>query len=149
MIRTATYAAGVGLAGFLTGAVVGLLGERARDLPPASIVVGSKLADEPQFEASPKEAGADPKDIVATVSGAASAPLLNPGSPSVSVEPTPASDALRRAIELYRMGDTAAGDRLQAELADPVERKIAEWVAIRLGPRGLDRIAVFKRENPD
>jgi len=150
MIRTATYAAGVGLAGFLTGAVVGLLGERVRDLPPASIVVGSKLADEPQFESSPKEAEADPKDIVATVGGAASeATFLNPSSPSVSVEPTLASDALRRAIELYRMGDTAAGDRLQAELADPVERKIAEWVAIRLGPRGLDRIAVFRRENPD
>ena len=47
------------------------------------------------------------------------------------------------------MGDTAAGDRLQAELVDPVERKIAEWVAVRLGPRGLDRIAVFRRENPD
>ena len=47
------------------------------------------------------------------------------------------------------MGDTAAGDRSQAELVDPVERKIAEWVAVRLGPRSLDRIAVFRRENPD
>jgi soluble lytic murein transglycosylase len=150
MTRTASYAAGVALAGFVAGAVVGLLRESARDRPRDSDAVGSTLAHEPRFEASRKEAEAVPEGIVAPVDEAASdARVLKPGSSSAPVEPTPASDALRRAIELYRMGDTAAGDRLRAELVDPVERKIAEWVAARLGPRGLERIAVFRRENPD
>ena len=150
MTRTASYAAGVALAGFVAGAVVGLLRESARDRPRDSDAVGSTLAHEPRFEASRKEAEAVPEGIVAPVDEAASdARVLKPGSSSAPVEPTPASDALRRAIELYRMGETAAGDRLRAELVDPVERKIAEWVAARLGPQGLERIAVFRRENPD
>ena len=89
MTRTASYAAGVALAGFLAGAVVGLLRERVRDLPRDSVAVGSKLAHEPRFEASRKEAEADPEGIVAPVDEAASdAHVLKPGSPSASVEPT-------------------------------------------------------------
>src|SRR5687767_6993871 len=105
MTRTASYAAGVALAGFVAGAVVGLLGESARDRPRDSDAVGSTLADEPRFEASRKEAEANPEGIVAPVDEAASdARVLKPGSSSAPLEPTPASDALRRAIELYRMG---------------------------------------------
>ena len=51
--------------------------------------------------------------------------------------------ALRRAIELFRKGDMAEGDRAKAALTDPVERSLSEWVAVRFGWVGFERIAAF------
>ena len=58
-------------------------------------------------------------------------------------------NAVGRVIELYRKGDTKGGDRLKNELSDSVERKLSEWIAIHFGVVGFDRIAAFKRDNPD
>ncbi|HKG76138.1 MAG TPA: lytic transglycosylase domain-containing protein [Beijerinckiaceae bacterium] len=57
---------------------------------------------------------------------------------------------LRQAIELYRKGDLAGGDRAKAGLTDSAARTLSEWVAVRFGGFvGFDRIARFMRDNPD
>ncbi|MCP8938394.1 lytic transglycosylase domain-containing protein [Alsobacter sp. SYSU M60028] len=59
--------------------------------------------------------------------------------------------ALRTAVDLYRKGDTAAGDAAAATLSDPVGRRLAEWAAIRLrgAALGFERIEAFIDANPD
>src|SRR3954453_520082 len=60
------------------------------------------------------------------------------------------SSGLRQAIELYRKGDLAGGDRAKAGLTDSAARILSEWVAVRFGGWvGFDRIARFMRDNPD
>ncbi|MBV8663055.1 MAG: hypothetical protein JO107_08125, partial [Hyphomicrobiales bacterium] len=53
------------------------------------------------------------------------------------------------AAALYRKGDTAAGDALAREVADPVERTAIEWAALRLSP-SVDgrRLAAFATAHP-
>ena len=63
--------------------------------------------------------------------------------------PGTSDGALRRSIELFRKGDMAGGDREKVGLADPVERSLSEWVAVRFGWVGFDRIAAFTRYHPD
>ena len=54
--------------------------------------------------------------------------------------------ALKQALEAYRKGDVAEGDRLRAGIADEAARALTEWVAIRSTPTvGFDRIADFLR----
>jgi soluble lytic murein transglycosylase len=56
--------------------------------------------------------------------------------------------ALKQALEAYRRGDVAEGDRLRAGIADESARALTEWVAIRSTPTvGFDRIAGFLRED--
>ncbi len=43
----------------------------------------------------------------------------------------------------------AGGDRVKSGLADPVERRLSEWVAVHFGSVGFDRIAAFTRDHPD
>jgi soluble lytic murein transglycosylase len=55
---------------------------------------------------------------------------------------------LRQALEAYRRGEIAEGDRLRAPIADETARALTEWVAIRSTPTvGFDRIAGFLRED--
>ena len=43
----------------------------------------------------------------------------------------------------------AGGDRAKVGLTDPVERSLSEWVAVRFGSVGFERIAAFTRYHPD
>ncbi len=55
--------------------------------------------------------------------------------------------ALKQALESYRRGDIAEGDKARAGIADETARALTEWVAIRSTPHiGFDRIAGFLRE---
>src|SRR5829696_3054674 len=74
-------------------------------------------------------------------------------SPDVPPANTPGGadySGLRQAIELYRKGDLAGGDRAKAGLTNSAARTLSEWVAVRFGGVvGFDRIARFMRDNPD
>src|SRR5215211_4158147 len=51
---------------------------------------------------------------------------------------------LKQALESYRRGDIAEGDKARAGIADETARALTEWVAIRSTPNiGFDRIAGF------
>ncbi|HEX8164720.1 MAG TPA: lytic transglycosylase domain-containing protein [Beijerinckiaceae bacterium] len=55
---------------------------------------------------------------------------------------------LKQALEAYRRGDIAEGDKLRGAVADEAARALTEWVAIRSTPTvGFDRIAGFLRED--
>ncbi|WP_407943206.1 transglycosylase SLT domain-containing protein [Methylobacterium oxalidis] len=57
---------------------------------------------------------------------------------------------LRQAIDLYRKGKVADGDRLREGIADPAARALLEWIAIRAGAGiGFERLMAFQRANPD
>ena len=57
---------------------------------------------------------------------------------------------LRQAIDLYRKGRVADGDRLRDGFQDPAARALLEWVAIRAGAGiGFERVTGFLRANPD
>ena len=43
----------------------------------------------------------------------------------------------------------AGGERAKAGLTDPVERSLSEWVAVRFGSVGFERLAAFTRDHPD
>ena len=85
----------------------------------------------------------------ATVSPAAPAPEVpDPNRPVLSGE-TDLSQ-LRQAIDLYRKGKVADGDRSAAGFSDPAARALLEWVAIRAGAGiGFERVVAFTRANPD
>ncbi|HEY7383234.1 MAG TPA: lytic transglycosylase domain-containing protein [Beijerinckiaceae bacterium] len=60
-----------------------------------------------------------------------------------------ATAALRQAIELYRKGDLAGGDRARAAINDPASLALTEWVAIRHAARvGFNRVVDFMRDHP-
>ena len=60
--------------------------------------------------------------------------------------PSPAvSQALRNAIDAYRVGDLAAGDMVALTISEPLARMVGEWVALRAnGDKvGFERISAF------
>ncbi|GJD91067.1 Membrane-bound lytic murein transglycosylase F [Methylobacterium hispanicum] len=83
---------------------------------------------------------------------------VSPAAPLPEV-PDPAAAAkaggvdvtlLRQAIELYRKGKVADGDRLRDQFEDPAARALLEWMAIRAGAGiGFERTVAFTRQNPD
>lgn len=57
---------------------------------------------------------------------------------------------LRQAIEFYRKGKVADGDRLRDQFEDPAAKALLEWIAIRAGAGiGFERTVAFTRQNPD
>ena len=66
-------------------------------------------------------------------------PELSSGGPAddavAAIDGKPGLDlkVLREAIDLYRKGDLAGGDRVRAGLADPPSMALTEWLAIRHG----------------
>jgi soluble lytic murein transglycosylase len=57
---------------------------------------------------------------------------------------------LRGAIDLYRKGKVADGDRMAEGFTDPAARALLQWVAIRAGAGiGFERTVAFTRANPD
>src|SRR5687767_13623067 len=79
-----------------------------------------------------------PGSAPVTASPAATAdtsPAPAPASEDYAPEAKPSVNltALREAIDLYRKGDLAGGDRARAALDDAPSRALAEWLAIRHG----------------
>ena len=71
------------------------------------------------------------------------------GPRETAVAPSPVNLAvLKQAIDLYRRGDIAGGDRVRGDMKDPASRALTEWVAIRSGgAMGFDRIVEFLRDD--
>ncbi len=89
-------------------------------------------------------------------SRAAIKPLARPVSGPFAIAPTiTTSDAdvaaLKRVVEAARKGRDADADAAERTIADPVARKLAEWVILRSNNTspGFQRYAAFVRDNPD
>jgi soluble lytic murein transglycosylase len=150
MRRLATYTALTAVVGFAAGAVPGLY----RGAPNEPLFnhepLRALLRDQAGENARRQELDVEPEQDLTPIS-----PF--PLEEAVVVSPR-VRDEVRseftstpfdRVIELYRKGDPKGGDRLKNELTDSVERKLSEWIAIHFGVVGFDRIAAFKRANPD
>ena len=82
-------------------------------------------------------------------------PLVRPASGPFAVAPnatTSANDvaAVKRVIEAARKGRDADANAAQASIADPVARKLAEWVILRSDNTNpsFERYAAFVQSNP-
>ena len=73
------------------------------------------------------------------------APTLWAWRPGQTLRTTPCGEP----SSCFEKATWPRGDRVQAGLTDPVERSLSEWVAVRFGWVGFERIAAFMRENPD
>jgi soluble lytic murein transglycosylase len=87
---------------------------------------------------------------------AAIKPLARPVSGPFAIAPTiTTSDAdiaaLKQVVEAARKGRDADADAAERTIADPVARKLAEWVILRSNNTspGFQRYAAFVRDNPD
>ena len=140
--RITMCAASLAVIGFVGGALVGPH-RRAQDHQRWD-AAPAEPSQQSREDGPPQESKAEPERV-----GAPAAEPPRPDALGVDARPDASYDALRRAIELFRKGDMAGGDRAKAGLTDPVERSLSEWVAVRFGWVGFERIAAFMRENPD
>ncbi|MDE3748707.1 lytic transglycosylase domain-containing protein [Methylobacterium radiotolerans] len=113
--------------------------EPARTLPAAASAYASADPDAPVAFPLPD----------AAVTPAAPVPEVpDPARPKISGDTDPT--LLRGAIDLYRKGRVADGDRMRDGFTDPAARALLEWVAIRAGAGiGFNRTVAFVRANPD
>ena len=80
--------------------------------------------------------------------GGAGARSARPRAAEISGDTDPT--LLRGAIDLYRKGRVADGDRMRDGFTDPAAKALLEWVAIRAGAGiGFNRTVAFARANPD
>jgi soluble lytic murein transglycosylase len=144
----------------------------ARNLgPPKAAAAGSKDAakgEKPKIEGK-VEGKTDtkaekPKSTVSTAaplaappaarSRAAAAPPRKPAIPAAvaATSSTPKSDmdALENVIELVRKHNPADATQAEAQITDPVARKLAEWVILRSDDNGatVERYRAFLSANP-
>src|SRR5262245_17713487 len=82
-------------------------------------------------------------------------PLVRPASGPFAVAPGAAASAndvaaVKRVIEATRKGKDADANTAQASIADPVARKLAEWVILRSDNTNpsFEQYAAFVRNNP-
>ena len=141
----------------------------AAQVQDAKAAVDPVAADALKLDAKTPEAGTSrklPAAAAAYASADPEAPIafplpdaaLSPPAPVPEV-PDPARAALasdtdlaqlRQAIDLYRKGKVADGDRLRDGFSDPAARALLEWIAIRAGAGiGFERTVAFGRANPD
>ncbi len=113
--------------------------EPARTLPAAASAYASADPDAPVAFPLPD----------AAVTPAAPVPEVpDPARPKISGDTDPT--LLRGAIDLYRKGRVADGDRMRDGFTDPAAKALLEWVAIRAGAGiGFNRTVAFVRANPD
>jgi soluble lytic murein transglycosylase len=140
--RMAACAASLAVIGFVGGALIGHP-RRAQDNSREN-AISVEPSQQAREDGLPQEPAVRPEPV--------EAPAAEPPRPDalgVDVLPDASYDALRRAIELFRKGGMAGGDREKARLTDPVERSLSEWVAVRFGWVGFERIAAFRRDHPD
>src|SRR5215213_2698281 len=142
MRRITMCAASLAVIGFVGGALVGPH-RRAQDNSRGN-AISVEPSEQAREDGLPQESKAEPERV-----GAPAAEPPRPDALGVDARPDASYDALRRAIELFRKGDMAGGDRVQAGLTDPVERSLSEWVAVRFGWVSFERIAAFGRHHPD
>src|SRR3954453_4587313 len=140
--RMTMCAASLAVIGFVGGALVGHH-RRAQDHQRWD-AAPAEPSQQPREDGFPQESKAEPERV-----GAPAAEPPRPDALAVDAGPDASYDAVRRVIELFRKGDMAGGDRAKGELTDPVERSLSEWVAVRFGWVGFERIAAFIRENPE
>ncbi len=151
MRRLATYTALSAVVGLAAGAVLGLY--RAAPSEPLFNDEPSRalLRDQAGENARLEELDVEPEQGLAPTSQPPLEEAVDVSPPVIRDEARAelTSTPLGGVIELYRKGDTKGGDRLKNELSDSVERKLSEWIAVHFGVVGFDRIAAFKRDNPD
>lgn len=113
--------------------------EPARTLPAAASAYASADPDAPVAFPLPD----------AAVTPAAPVPEVpDPARPKISGDTDPT--LLRGAIDLYRKGRVADGDRMRDGFTDLAAKALLEWVAIRAGAGiGFNRTVAFVRANPD
>ena len=140
MRRMAMCAASLTAIGFVGGALIGHL-RKAQDNSRGN-TAWVEPSQRPPGDGAHQHVGPEPVD-------ASSVASPRPETLGVDAMPGTSDGALRRSIELFRKGDMAGGDRERVGLADPVERSLSEWVAVRFGWVGFDRIAAFTRYHPD
>ena len=130
----------------------------ALKLDPAQAAGGDDKGEEPARKlpaAASSYASADPDAPVAfplpdaAVTPAAPVPEVpDPAQPKISGDTDPT--LLRGAIDLYRKGRVADGDRMRDGFTDPAAKALLEWVAIRAGAGiGFNRTGAFARAHPD
>jgi soluble lytic murein transglycosylase len=123
---------------------------RATRLVACAALVGLMGVSAHAEDGSSRSAAASPA-LVASLEDTA-APTLSAESPDVAPPSRPGLnlDTLRDAVELYRKGDLAGGERARAGLDDPASQALTEWLAIRHGGAavGFNRLMEFIRGNP-
>src|SRR5829696_8352593 len=142
MRRMAACAASLAVIGFVGGALIGHP-RRAQDNSREN-AISVEPSQQAREDGLPQEPAVRPEPV--------EAPAAEPSRPDalgVDVLPDASYDTLRRAFELFRKGAMAGGDREKARLTDPAERSLSEWVAVRFGWVGFERIAAFRRDHPD
>ena len=151
MRRLAKYTALTAVVGFAAGAAPGLYRGAPNELlfnhEPSRALPRDRAGENARRE----ELDVEPEQGLAPIS---QLPLeevvvVSPRVIRDEVRAELTSTPLSGVIERYRKGDTKGGDRLKNELSDSVERKLGEWTAIHFGVVGFDRIAAFRRDNPD
>jgi len=114
--------------------------------PPASALPAAAKA----YASADPEAGIAFPLPDAAVSPVAPVPDVPDPRRAVLVAPDLDLPALRTAIDTYRKGRVAEGDRLRDAFQDPAARALLEWVAIRAGAGiGFERTVAFTRSYPD
>jgi len=113
--------------------------EPARTLPAAASAYASADPDAPVAFPLPDAAVTPPAPVPE---------VPDPARPKISGDTDPT--LLRGAIDLYRKGRVADGDRMRDGFTDPAAKALLEWVAIRAGAGiGFNRTIAFVRANPD
>ena len=147
--RLLTCAALIGLA---SGAAPAQDASDAGSAPSPAGVASSSASSSATPSASPEATSAASPSAAPLVAS----PELSSGGPAddavAATDGKPGLDlkVLREAIDLYRKGDLAGGDRVRAGLADPPSVALTEWLAIRHGGAavGFNRLMEFVRSHP-
>ncbi len=123
---------------FACAALIAMTGPAALAQEPSS-VAGAPAALASSAALTGVEVNASPAAPADTPQDA-----LPPSRPGLDLS------ALREAIDLYKKGDLAGGDRARAALDDPPSQALTEWLAIRHGGAavGFNRLMEFIRSNP-
>jgi len=160
---TATLALGIGLNGFACAAQAA-----PHKIPvpkPRPIARSVVPKTTPQTAAQPRPAVAAPKQATAvsaspaiepaTRQHAVARPVRKPpplpaAMSAASATPKPDADAVEAVIELVRKHKPADATQAMAAIADPVARKLAEWIILRSDDNGatVERYRAFVQANP-
>ncbi|MDO9428869.1 MAG: lytic transglycosylase domain-containing protein [Methylobacterium sp.] len=123
---------------------------KSAETPAAAAPASSLPVSAKAYASADPEAGIAFPLPDAAVSPAAPVPELPDPVRAARIAPDIDVPALRQAIDAYRKGKVAEGDRLRDGFRDPAARALLEWVAIRAGAGiGFERTISFTRANPD
>lgn len=126
----------------------------AKNTAPAATTAAKNAA--PVAATAPGAAGASPTLAPATRQHAAlpPPPARKPPAPAAvaatSSTPKADTDALENVIELVRAHKPADATQAEADITDPVARKLAEWIILRSNDNGatVERYRAFISANP-